>query len=305
LAGCLAALVEDPDLLEVLVVDDESSDATAAVARTYGARVLEGLPLPAGWVGKAWALEQGLAAARGELVLFLDADARPRPGLARALAATAREIDLLSAGPRFICESAGERLLHPSLLATLVYRFGPADAEGYQPRPSRAVANGQCLLAARERLLRAGGFARVRGHLTEDVALARALREDGASIGFVDATAMLDVRMYESLRETWSGWGRSLAMADATGAGQLAADLACVWLCQAAPLIRVALRRAASLDWALLAVRLALHTALARSYRPRGAAFWLAPLADPAAAVRLTVSALRPSREWRGRSYPA
>jgi dolichol-phosphate mannosyltransferase len=305
LAGCLGPLADDPDLLEVIVVDDESSDATADVARAHGARVIEGRPLPPGWAGKAWALEQGLLEARGDWVLFLDADTRPLRGLARALIDAAQGLDFLSAGPRFLCDSPGERLLHPALLATLIYRFGPTDVEGFQPSPARATANGQCVLVDRERLSAAGGWARVRGHLTEDVAMARALRSDGAPIGFVDATALLDVRMYESARETWSGWGRSLAMADATGAGHQAVDLACVWLCQAASLLRVALRRAGPLDWILLVVRLALHAAVAGSYRPRGAAFWLAPLVDVAAALRLTGSALRPSRSWRGRSYPA
>jgi dolichol-phosphate mannosyltransferase len=275
------------------------------VAAERGARVLAGGPLPPGWAGKAWALEQGLRVARGDLVLFLDADARPRPGLARALAAARGDDALLSAGPAFVCRSAGERLLHPALLTTLVYRFGPGDAVGYQPKPARALANGQCMLAERKRLLEAGGWARVRGNLTEDVALARALRADGATIGFVDATALLEVEMYASARETWTGWGRSLAMADATEPADQLLDLACVWLWQALPLARLALGRADLLDRLLLVVRLALQAGLARSYRPRGLAFWLAPLADVPAAIRLTWSAVRPSRSWRGRSYPA
>jgi dolichol-phosphate mannosyltransferase len=305
LGRCLEGLMADGDLREVIVVDDESRDGTAELAAARGASVLRGEPLPPGWAGKAWALEQGLGAARGDIVLFLDADARPRPGLSRTLAAALADADLLSAGPRFVSRSAGERLLHPALLATLVYRFGPADVEGFEPAPARALANGQCLLVRRERLLEAGGWASVRGHLTEDVALARHFVAQGRRIAFVDASDLLEVEMYGGALNTWRGWGRSIAMADVTPPSMRAFDAATVWLCQALPLLRVAARRAGPIDWVLLAVRLALQVGLARSYRPRGPAFWLAPMVDAGAALRLSWSALRPSRSWRGRSYPA
>ncbi|HWT25727.1 MAG TPA: hypothetical protein VN213_19635, partial [Solirubrobacteraceae bacterium] len=83
-----------------------------------------------------------------------------------------------------------------------------------------------------------------------------------------------------------------------------AADLAVVWLAMALPVVRLAARRPTRVDLALLAVRAALLGGLAGSYARRGAPFWLSPLADPATAVRLTWSALRPARTWRGRTYP-
>ena len=89
ITDCVLAALADPGTGEVLVVDDESADDTAAVAARAGARVIRGAPLPSGWVGKQWALQQGLEAARGEFVLALDADARPHPGLAAALVAAA------------------------------------------------------------------------------------------------------------------------------------------------------------------------------------------------------------------------
>ena len=84
-----------------------------------------------------------------------------------------------------------------------------------------------------------------------------------------------------------------------------AADLAVVWLTLALPVLRAAAGRPTRLDLALLAVRCALLPALAGAYARRGPAFWLSPLADPATAVRLTLSALRPARTWRGRTYAA
>jgi dolichol-phosphate mannosyltransferase len=300
---CLDGLRADPDLGEIIVVDDRSSDTTADVALAGGAHVIAGDDLPEGWYGKAWALQQGLEAARGDIVVFLDADTRPRPGLVRELAALLDEVDLVTAGPRFRCDSAAERLLHPAMAATIPYRTGPGDALDWQPAPSRAIANGQCIAMRRQRLLDAGGWARVRGNMTDDVALARTLRGDGATMAFVDAADLLEVHMYESAREAWNGWSRSLMAPDASTAPRLAEDLVVLWLTMALPLPRLLARRATALDALLLAVRLVLHGALTRNYRPTGIAFWFAPVLDVPVLARLTWSAIRPTRSWRGRTY--
>jgi dolichol-phosphate mannosyltransferase len=90
-----------------------------------------------------------------------------------------------------------------------------------------------------------------------------------------------------------------------TSAPRQAVDVGAVWLTLALPVLRLATGRATRLDGGLLALRLAMSFALAGAYERRGPAFWLSPLADPAAAVRLTASALRPARSWRGRTYAA
>ncbi len=302
LAACLAGLADDPDVLEVVVVDDRSRDRTADVAQAHGARVVAGAELPPGWVGKPWALQQGLEAAAGDIVVSLDADTRPRPGLAGALAGALGAADFVTASARFDCRTAGERLLHPSMLASLVYRYGPADAD---PPGRRVLANGQVTAVERARLLAAGGYRAAAGHMTDDAALARALAGAGWTVAFVDGTALVDVRMYETAAETWREWGRSLALPDVTPPAWQAADLAVVWLTLALPVIRTAAARPTPLDLALLALRVALLPALAGAYGRRGLPFWLSPLADPATAVRLTLSALRPARTWRGRTYRA
>jgi dolichol-phosphate mannosyltransferase len=304
----LRALCDAPDVHEVLVVDDHSTDATADVAAVHGARVLPAPPLPPSGVGKPWALQHGLEQAAGDVVVTLDADVLPDPGLVRALAAALAgqpERTLLTATVRFVCETAGERALHPAFLATLVYRFGPGDVDGFQPRPERALANGQCLAARRTALLAAGGFALAGEHMTDDVALARALRCRGWGLLTVDAADLLEVRMYNSLAETWTGWSRSLMAPDVTSPAWQALDIATLWAVQALPLWRLLLRRGTPLDAALLVLRLALHVAFRRTYRRHDAAFWLAPLIDLPAVVRLTLSVVRPDRSWRGRSYGA
>jgi len=300
---CLAGLAGEPDVHEVIVVDDGSTDRTAEVARAHGARVVSGMPR-GDWVGKPWALQQGLEAATGEVVVSLDADTRPKAGLVGALAEALQGADLVTAAARFECRGAGERLLHPSMLASLVYRYGPADAEA-PVAPARLISNGQVTAVRREQLLAAGGYAAAAGHMTDDAALARALARSGWRVKFLDGTALVEVRMYESAVETWREWGRSIALADVTPPAWLAADVAVVWLAMALPVLRLAAGRPTKLDLALLAVRAALLPALGGAYTRRGAAFWVSPLADPATAVRLTLSALRPARTWRGRSYPA
>ncbi|HVL95818.1 MAG TPA: glycosyltransferase family 2 protein [Solirubrobacteraceae bacterium] len=301
---CLDGLRADPDVLEVIVVDDHSTDATAAVAEAAGARVVTGAPAPPGWIGKPWALQQGVDAATGEVVVCLDADTRPRPGLAGALErALGDGADLVCAGPRFVCDTPGERLLHPSFLTSIVYRFGPAGVAGPAAAPARVVFNGQCTATERESFLAAGGYARATGYITDDVALARALAADGWRIAFLDASDLLEIDMHDSAAGVWRHWGRSIAAADATPRLWTVADVATIWLTMALPVLRLLARRPRPLDLALLGVRCALLGPLRHSYARRGAPFWLSPLADPATALRITWSALRPPRRWRGREY--
>jgi len=298
---CLDALLADRDLAEVLVVDDGSSDGTADVARRKGVRVLEAGEPPPGWVGKPWALQRGLESVQAEIVISVDADARPRAGLARALAEALEDADWVSAGARFVCETAGERWLHPAMLATLVYRYGPPDADGASP--GRLLVNGQCTAARREALALAGGYRHAAGSMTDDAAQARALARAGWRVVFRDSGGLIDVDMHDSALETWREWGRSIALPGVTPAAWQVLDVATVWLTLGLPPLRALAGRAGRLDVALLLLRAAMTVALAPSYARRGAPYWLSPLADPAAAVRLTWSAVRPSRRWRGRIY--
>lgn len=303
---CLAPLLADPAVDEVIVVDDESRDGTARLAERRGATVVPGAPLPDGWVGKQWALHQGVQAAAGPIVVLLDADMRPKAGLCAELAALLDAHDLVSAGPRFICDNAVEQALHASLLATLVYRFGPVGSTaptGSGASVERLLVSGQCMAFRKARMDEADGFARVRRHLTDDVALGRLLARDGWRVAFVDAGPLLEVDMHTSAAGVWREWGRSIALRDVTPAAHLAADLAVVWLTAALPVLRLAAGRPTPLDLGLLAQRLLLVTALRGSYVRPGPGLVASPLLDVATAVRLTWSALLPARTWRGRDY--
>ena len=300
----LEALRADPQVHEVVVVDDESTDGTAALAGRSAATVVRGRPLPPGWVGKPWALQQGLEAASGHWLVTLDADVVPAPGLLGALVAEAEATgaDLLTVGGRFVCDTAGQRVLHPAMLATLVYRFGPPGS-ARRTSPDRVQANGQCTLVRRRALLDSGGFRPIAGHLTDDVALARHLARRGWRVSFADGTHLLTVRMHEDARDVWRSWGRSLPMPDVTRTRWQLLDLAVLWSALALPLPRLLARRGDPLDIALVAVRLGLLAGIAPAYERRGPWWWLCPVADVPVAARLTWGALRPGRTWRGRTY--
>lgn len=323
LAPCLNGLMaQGPIVGEILVVDSGSSDGTAALildaaTRDPRIRLLRDDPLPAGWVGKVWALEHGLRQATGEWVLGIDADTEPQPGLAAGAVSAAIECryDAVSFSPRFRIDSAAERWLQPALLVTLVYRVGAA---GTEADPDRVMANGQCFLARRAVLLDAGGYRIARASFCDDVTLARHLARTGHHVGFLDGSRLYDVRSYTSVRETWREWGRSLDLKDASTTWRQWGDVLFLLLVQGIPLPALVLLGALWMTGAslgepaklvglvsgiLVLVRVLLQRALASSYARTGIAFWLSPTADPLAAVRILLSTVRRPRAWRGRAY--
>jgi dolichol-phosphate mannosyltransferase len=304
----LDAVRAAPGVTEVVVVDDESSDGTAAIAAAAGARVIAGAPLPAGWAGKAWALQQGIEAATGEWVVTLDADTRPSPELPRALVAraVADGLDAVSVGGRFECPTPGVAWLHPAMLTTLVYRFGPAGFAG-RVAPHRQLANGQCMAFRRADLLAVGGMAPVAGEVVEDVALARHLAGLGWDVAMLDGAELLTTRMFDDLGDTWRGWGRSLALPGVEPVWRQLGDLAVLLVAQALPLPRLLTRRGDLLDVVLLVARLGTLGGTAQAYERPGRTYWLSPLADLPATAALAAGIIRPllgrRHVWRGRRY--
>lgn len=188
---------------EVLVVDDGSTDATAATARSRGARVLASAPLPDGWRGKTWACHQGAEAASGELLLFLDADTVLEPdGLARLL--IARDSGAFSAGPHHAVRRPYEQL---SLFFNLAMVAGTIPHGLF----------GQMLLVDRRSYRGAGGHAAVKERILENAHLAAAFRAAGTPVRSIPGRGALRFRMYPGgLRELVEGWTKGFA----SGAGR-------------------------------------------------------------------------------------
>lgn len=316
IAPCLAGLVaQGPVVREILIVDSGSTDGTVelvrdAMTRDARIRLLRDDPLPDDWVGKVWALQYGLAHATADWMLGIDADTEPKPGMAAGAlaAAMAHQYDAASFSPRFVMSTAAERWLQPALLVTLIYRFGAA---GSDSAGERVMANGQCFLARRSTLLGVGGYSIARDSFCDDVTLARHLARVGHRVGFLDGSRLYDVRSYTSAREAWREWGRSLDLKDASTPLRQWADVVFLLVVQGTPVPALLLMALVGATTPLLAtsalllgVRVLLQFALAPSYDRHGIAFWLSPLADPLAALRILLSTLRRPREWRGRVYP-
>lgn len=318
LAPCLDGLLEQgEEVVEIIIVDGGSTDGTQALIQSYAQldrriRLLDASPVPPTWNGKAWGLHTGLQAAcpSAGWLLTNDADVRPAAGLARALLARALRDQLAALSVATLQEinGIGQGLLHPSMLTTLVYRFGiPGKTFRHA---SEVQANGQCFLVCRNALTACNGFLETRSSVCEDVTLARLLVNRGYRVGFYEAGALISVDMYRGWRDTWHNWTRSLPMHDHLAGIHTLAGWLEVLLVQALPLplLILAGRRRRELRWPLLlntillATRIGVLFGTARAYRQCPWSYWLSPLCDLPVAIELGVSALRRRHRWRGRT---
>jgi dolichol-phosphate mannosyltransferase len=314
LGPCLDGLIASAETVrEILVVDGGSRDGTQALVAQYAARdprvrLIDASPVPPAWNGKAWGLECGLRASSAGCawIATLDADVAPAAALVPALVAHARRrnVPALSIATKQQLGDAGEWLLHPAMLTTLVYRYGlPGNAAS---RIEDVQANGQCFLARRDVLIATDAIAQAKASRCEDVDTARALVRAGHRVGFYEAGDLVVVRMYANWRETWANWPRSLAPA-LTPAGLaeiLAVQAAPLWIVLALALIGhadPALGTLFALDVALVFMRIGVLAGTVRAYRNPSWIYWLSPLADLPVVAALVTSALRRRHVWRGR----
>lgn len=195
---------------EVIVLDDNSTDGTAALVQSRAAElpelhVLNGQPLPDGWAGKCWACWQAAQTAQHPWLLFLDADTAVAPQLIATLVSRAEHLDrdFLTLLPVLELGSAAERILMPAFVA-LIQAVFPFDLVN-DPKSPMAMANGQCILIRRQVYFATDGHAAVRDSVLEDVMLARSVKQRGYRTEAVATTSLLRVRMYTNLAEVAEG----------------------------------------------------------------------------------------------------
>ncbi|MGA2743834.1 MAG: glycosyltransferase [Candidatus Sulfotelmatobacter sp.] len=230
LADCLQSLASQSGVaFEIIVVDDHSTDRTREIALSFpGVRVIAADPLPDGWTGKNNAVTTGANAARGEWLLFTDADTVHLPGsLASALKeAEQNRAELLSYSPEQIAVTFWEMATLPVVFAELARRYSPSRVS--DPASPIAAANGQYILIRRETYEAVGGHAAIAGDILEDVALARAVKASGRRIRFRYAADAVRTRMYRNYRLLRDGWTKNLALLF-PNPGQLAFSLFAWW----------------------------------------------------------------------------
>ncbi len=315
IARAVESLAMQAEVGEIIVVNDQSSDGTASVLATLVSsgrvpklRVIEAGELPDGWVGKNHAAWLGAQAARGEWLLFTDADAVHLAGSAsKALSDAARTgADLVSYSPGQEMKTWWERALIPFVFVRLGQKYRYAQIN--DPRTPAAAANGQYLMIRRDVYEAVGGHAAVAEEVLEDVALARLVKGSGHRIYFAPGADVARVRMYRTFGAMWEGWVKNLYPLMRTRDGD-------VWreILTTLPWVPGLLLIAAPLGWMFPAVGLALllgrHVAYARMLKT--SQFSVGGIKYYIPAVILYCAALWASArkyakgkvEWKGREY--
>jgi glycosyltransferase involved in cell wall biosynthesis len=218
---CIQAVLNselpNPDSLQILVADDDSTDATQTLAQALAdqdgrVRVISVPPRPhnAVWLGKNWACTQAVPQATGDYLLFIDADVRLAPrAIATAVAkAEQDDIDLLSLIPNILCGCLSEWLVQPVMASILSIGFNFA-AVNDPTQPEQAFAAGPFMLFRRTAYEAIGGHQAVADNLVEDVALARLIKQQGHRLYYALGLELFQVRMYQNWAGLWEGWTKN------------------------------------------------------------------------------------------------
>lgn len=217
IGACLASLAAQTHKnLEILVVDDHSSDATPQLIQHWAdqdARIvpLQAPALPEGWGGKCHALHHAVTQSTGEILLFVDADTIQHPWAVATVAAQMAELDVLVVLGGQRLGSLWEQWINPFFWG-FVFQFVDPVAATDPKRPDGLMGNGQFAAFRRGPYLAAGGHAGVRDVIIEDVALARAVKRQGARCALWVGPQLTTTRMYRRLSEIWDGFSKNTAV---------------------------------------------------------------------------------------------
>ncbi len=215
IAACVHSLALQPEITEILVINDQSTDKTAEVVHGLAAeipylRMLETHEIPRGWLGKNNAVYLGAKEAKNAWLLFVDADAELQPGAASRALQIAHESSaaLVSFSPEQITQTWYEKALIPMVFSSLARFFTYEQVNS--PASPIAAANGQFLMIRRDAYESIGGHASIAAEVLEDVALARRTKDAGFRIWFGPGQGIVRARMYRSFSAMWLGWKKNL-----------------------------------------------------------------------------------------------
>ncbi len=311
-AICASVLASRDVDLELLVLDDGSTDATRAILDTMAdtrLRVLAGAPLPAGWSGKQYACAALAREARAPLLVFVDADVRLAPDALRRLAGYMERrptLGLASGFPRQVTRSWSEILLLP-LIHFLLMGFLPLPIASLLPAPALGAGCGQLFIARADAYARAGGHAAIRASRHDGLKLPRAFRAQGIGTGLFDATRLCSCRMYDRASLLWEGLTKNATEGMATPVG-LPIWTALLGLGQVLPL-PLAVLYPTPMTLVAACLPFATRLVLALRFRQSVVGVLLQPLSVLALLAVQWTSLLREWRgrpsTWRGRAYPA
>jgi glycosyltransferase involved in cell wall biosynthesis len=258
IARAIESLAAQSELCEIIVVNDQSTDRTGAIISDLSARIsqlktIQIESLPAGWVGKNYALWRGFEQAHGKWLLFTDADSVHLPGSAQRAMAIAAETgaDLISFSPEQETKTWWERALIPFVFARLAERFRYGQVNN--PQSPAVAANGQYILIKRDVYQAIGGHRAVSGEVLEDVALAYRAKTAGHRIYFGPGAGIVHARMYSTFGAMWQGWVKNLYPLMGGSPRRVAWEIITVF-----PLIPFVMMALGVLHWIFLAAGLTL-----------------------------------------------
>jgi glycosyltransferase involved in cell wall biosynthesis len=313
IAACITSLAAQPEIVEIIAINDQSSDRTGEILRDLARNisylhVIDAGAPPSGWVGKNHAVSLGADQANSPWLLFTDADAVLLEGaIAKAIAlATEKDAALISFSPEQELRSWYERVLIPFVYLRLLQRFSFDEVN--DPSSKAAAANGQFLLIQREAYDAVGGHAAIHGSVLEDVALARRVKSAGLRIWFASGLGVVRVRMYRSFSAMWEGWKKNLfqLMGGTTGSVFAEFESAFPWMILVILMIGIKLPVAMFAGVILLLLRqVSYGMALSRNHFPFKYIIYYLP------AIFLYAGVLWASHEsyakgkvtWKGREY--